>query len=344
MNTRLLYIAIIFSVISSCQTSTPKEISPAFYYWKSAFKLSKTEKKALQLHHTMKLYVKFFDVSWNSSKQHPQMDAPIRFLEKVPNNCSLIPVVFITNQTLIQLPFTEIELMADGIFTKIQSLVPAQSLPIPAIQLDCDWTLSTKKKYFALLNRLQQHHIPLSATIRLHQVKFFEKTGIPPVQRGMLMCYNMSDWKKETTKNSIYTSEVLAQYIQRLSAYPLPLDVAMPIFHWTIIYRNNRFLTFVNNVAADTFEKNPDFEKRAINQVFIAKKDLQFQQISIRKGDIFRCESVPFEDVLAGSQIVINKIPTQKLTFALYHLDEKSLTHYSYEQIQKLFRIDETLR
>jgi hypothetical protein len=335
-----LFIFLIFT-LSTCQKKTTKQLETAFYYWKSNVKLSDIERNTLTENKVKKIYIKFFDISWNTAKRNFQIDAPIRFSEKLPDSTQLIPTVFITNQTLKNLPKNAIDSLANVILTNIKKLSPHK---YQEIQMDCDWTLSTKQKYFSLLNVLRKSPFHLSATIRLHQVKFFEKTGIPPVERGMLMCYNMSDWRNPVTLNSIYSPKLLTQYTERLAEYSLPLDVVMPIFHWTVVFRNNRFLYFINNLSSETLKANNNFEQQADNQKFIVKNDGIFQNVSVRKGDVFRCEDAAYEDILKGSRNVLEKISNQKLTFALYHLDSQSITYYSHDQIQKLLHIDETLR
>ena len=102
------------------------------------------------------------------------------------------------------------------------------------IQFDCDWTETTKEKYFHLLKlaraRLNQFGFStakISATIRLYQCKYLFKTGVPPVDKGMLMCYNMGNLKNPGTKNFILESYELRKYISSLNTYPLQLDVAV---------------------------------------------------------------------------------------------------------------------
>lgn len=340
MQRQLSIILLLISMLTGCQKSQPKEIDTAFYFWKSNFQLLENEKFTLKENGVNKLYIKFFDISWNEGKQTFQKDAPIRFSEKLPDSCQMIPVVFITNQTLKNIPKNELDSLANFILKGISKLSPKV---YQEIQIDCDWTLSTKQKYFSLLKTLKKSGLYLSATIRLHQVKFYEKTGIPPVERGMLMCYNMSNWRSPITLNSIYSPKLLKQYTERLAQYPLPLDVVMPIFHWTVVFRNNRFLYFVNNLSAKTLSENENFVQIADKQQFTVKKDAQFQGISIRKGDIFRCEDAPFDDILKGSRNILEKISNQKLTFALYHLDSQSISYYSHEQINELLHVDKTL-
>ena len=199
----------------------------------------------------------------------------------MPQHLHVVPVVYLTNQTLKFLEPRYLEDFAQKIGNKIETIHQSwvrQPIGNNEIQLDCDWTLSTKEKYFTLLTILRKKYPRLSVTIRLHQIKFAEKTGIPPVDRGMLMCYNMSDWKNEKTHNSIFTPDVLSQYIGELSDYPLPLDMVMPAFHWTIGYRGHQFQYFLNAISAQDFQKISLFEQ--VQNRFVAKKDTTLWGIS----------------------------------------------------------------
>ena len=129
----------------------------------------------------------------------------------------------------------ELEVLSEKIMSQIMRLWPTVSnTAIHEIQFDCDWTQSTKEKYFKFLRHFRQLQndptFQLSATIRLHQIKFANQTGVPPVNRGMLMFYNMADLESIKTPNSILDLEVAHQYIDSQTTYELPLDFALPIF------------------------------------------------------------------------------------------------------------------
>ena len=155
-----------------------------------------------------KIYPKFFDVDWDFNQQAPVALASISFSTTIPQKIAIVPTVFITNRTLVHLPANNLTDLANKIVQKLVRQM--QALPnnaIQEIQFDCDWTQSTKTKYFDLLQLLKKAFHPkgiqLSATIRLHQIKYLQKTGVPPVSRGMLMYYNMGEVQKATTNNSI---------------------------------------------------------------------------------------------------------------------------------------------
>lgn len=62
------------------------------------------------------------------------------------------------------------------------------------ILIDCDWTEKSQKNYFYLLQQIKKEFptAKLAATIRLWQYKYAEKAGTPPVDKGLLMCYNLA--------------------------------------------------------------------------------------------------------------------------------------------------------
>ncbi|MBK8703650.1 MAG: hypothetical protein IPN33_08475 [Saprospiraceae bacterium] len=128
------------------------------------------------------------------------------------------------------------------------------------IQIDCDWTEKTRDSYFYLLKKMREQLEPgncaLSATIRLHQVRYFKKTGAPPVDRGMLMFYNMGDVESWEEPNSILNIKKGEPYLDGAARYPLPLDVALPAFGWGVLFREGRMIRLIypidEKVLADT--------------------------------------------------------------------------------------------
>ncbi|HEY1053881.1 MAG TPA: hypothetical protein VGE24_02070, partial [Emticicia sp.] len=242
---------------------------------------------------------------------------------------------FITNQTLKQIADTRLEDFADFVQSQLKTIW--RDRPYTEIQFDCDWTIGTRNKYFKFLDLYRKHcqGKMLSATIRLHQIKFAHKTGIPPVDRGMLMFYNMSDWKKPQIKNSIYDLDAASQYTATLSKYPLALDVVFPIFKWAIFYRGNRFMTVINKLDSETLNQQK-FLKKEDNRYYV-QEDVQAFGISLRTGDMIRVEEPDYKELLKGSRALSKQISTQKLTFAFYYLDPKTISSYSHEQLHQIF-------
>ena len=329
-----LFFAFVFCL--SCQKETaPKDVSRGIYYWKSTFKLTDAERQTLDSCKIKKLYFKAFDVDWDFTKAQAIPKATIKFEEEIPTNLTIIPTVFITNQVLKQSTDQQLDTTISFINKHIRTALKNKNFD--EIQFDCDWTISTRERYFYLLRAFKKifPEKRLSATIRLHQIKFAHKTGIPPVERGMLMFYNMSNWKKTQIRNSIYDLDAASQYLATLDKYPLPLDVVMPIFRWAIIYRNNTFLTVINNLDNQALSQL-NFLKKDDNK-FTVRADTSAFGISLSRGDMVRGEEVSTEEIITGTKTLREKISTQKLTFALYHLDQPNITFYGNEKLAEIY-------
>jgi hypothetical protein len=324
---------IILLLITSCQNrETPHQITPAFYHWKTNFDPSDFEKS--YANSTQKIYVKFFDLDIENGKPIPKATVNFRQLPKQ----QIIPTIFITNRTLSQLDLNQIDDLSKRISLKIKDLSSQFKINYNELQFDCDWTQSTQNKYFELLKKLKNEfpETTFSATIRLHQVKFIETTGVPPVARGMLMCYNMDDWKKVSTQNSIFDAEVLEKYADKIADYPLELDLAMPIFRWTIIYRNGHFMAFINNLDEEKL-KTFSYVNPLKKHIFEVKNDTNALGISLHYGDILRCEGIDYKTLQRGTKYVLNRIKNPRLTLSFYHLDSLTLKPFSNEQLKNLY-------
>ena len=54
------------------------------------------------------------------------------------------------------------------------------------------------------------------------------------------MCYNLTSHTEHTTENSIGTSKEVDDYITE-GGYTLPLDLALPLYSWSVVFRGNQF-------------------------------------------------------------------------------------------------------
>ena len=297
---------LLFSLISgfvslstiSCSHNSEKEISRGVYFWKTNFSLSTAELNWIKETEIQKLYVRFFDVDWNTNinKAVPAGDVTIE--TKKIEDVEIIPVVFITNRTLVNLPDSLLSQLSNNIYKKIfAKLSLFEAHTTKEIQLDCDWTETTREKYFNLINQIKQlteiNKVEITTTIRLHQVKFFSKTGVPPIKRGMLMFYNMSDVSDIRTRNSIYDEDLAKKYLINFDKYPLDLDVVLPAFSWACWFRNGKLKNLINDVKAKDIEANLNFVKEDKN-IFRATKEMSLKGNYILPGDYLRTEETDF--------------------------------------------------
>lgn len=316
-------------------------ISPSFYHWKTSFEPTISDREALKRNAVKDLYLRFFDVTWDEDFKKPVPAAQLRVADKTfftETNISIIPTVFITNECIKFSTPEQCGILADRIHALINDIVAAnQFTDIREIQIDCDWTASTREKYFALLTRLQQLDSgrSYSATIRLFQVKYRTEAGVPPVKRGLLMCYNMGNLKDPATINSILNIGDLQKYTGNLAAYPLPLDVAFPIFSWYVLFSAHQYSGLIS--ASDTTGIT-GISNRSGNNRFEVLMDTVWRNSALKKGDILRFEDSEVQDILKAARLLQPLLPSQSRRLSLYHLDSILLNKYSSNELETIFR------
>lgn len=332
---------IICSILTAaCHQKTHKKITKAFYYWKTNFHLSDFEQQKLDSFDCKTLYVRFFDIDWNVETNEPQPVAVSRFNGAQNNTFSYIPVIFIEQEVLNKISIGGLEGFVKN-FTNLlyEKCVQAKISP-SEIQIDCDWTKNTKTKYFQLLSLCKKqpffHGKTLSCTVRLHQLYYPQVSGLPPVDKGLLMCYNMGNLKLAGANNSILDLAVAKRYISNLQDYPLSLDVALPLFSWSLLYDNeNRFTGILRGMAEKDLRNTELFEPAGKN-LYRVRKDTLWQGYSLKRAEIIRHESCSPQDLYQLAELIAAK--AQKVsTLIFYHLDSATVSKYNNNELEKIY-------
>lgn len=339
LNIKTWFFLCLVLICIQCQKgSNKKDIERAFYYWKTTFSLNQEEHAILDSLKINKLYIRYFDVDWNDNTQMPFPKAPISFKE-IPN-CKVVPVIFITNKTMLNTVETELPQLAKIIISKVNALHANTRSFYEEIQLDCDWSGKSRDNYFKLLFELKKilgKSKVLSATIRLHQVKFSDRTGVPPVDKGMLMVYNMAAINDINTVNSIFDAEIVSQYTNNLTDYPLPLDLAFPIYNQNLLFRAGRYI----GVWREKNIFDPDLSYEHFVQFKTNKynctRDTFMYNIFIKRGDIIRVEKSDLIEVKNVRLKIQNQFKRNIFTLVLFDLNSNHLKNKSIESIENVF-------
>lgn len=331
----LNFISLITSVIvilSSCQNNqTEKSIS--FYHWKSHAEYTKSNEQNLAQANSSKIYMHYFDVDQvatpNEFDNGVYPTYVIKDIDSNYRNYEIVPVVYITNQV-----FKSEQLDIINLADQITDLVHQISLKyfnkeITTIQIDCDWTQSTQYTYFEFLKEIQQN-FELDVTIRLHQIKYKNETGVPPVKHGTLMLYNMGDFKK-LNENSILESKIVEQYIYESTDYPLTLNLGLPIFSQTILINNDQEFKIIKDVDRNLYEMDSHFEKINENQ-FKVVIDTLYKGFYLTRGFTLKLEELD-EPSIIDSYRLIEKSKLKIDEIILYHLDDKALNDINIKTI-----------
>lgn len=314
---------------------------PAFYHWKTNFAPSSYEMNLIKQDNVKTIYLRFFDVAWDATYRKPAPIAQVRIADSAliqKMGVHIIPTVFITNECIRNIEAEQCIQLAQHIFKLINNIAIANKIDsLTEIQIDCDWTATTREKYFSILTELQKMdsaHL-YSATIRLFQVKYRTDAGVPPVKKGLLMCYNMGNLKREDTKNSILDVEDVKKYTANLNSYPLPLDVALPLFEWYVVFRKGSYAGLIQNITAS------DLKGVTIGREenrFEIVKDTLLKNIALRKGDLLRREDCSYAELIKTATVLKEKLLNKSPRLVLYHLDSITLSKYSAHEMEAIFR------
>jgi hypothetical protein len=306
----------------------------SFYYWRTVFSPDSIEKKTLHDNSIQTLYVRYFDVDWSPSDTAPAPVSPIRF-ESGPPVDTIIPVVYFRNRVFERLTPATLPGLAAHVLALVKRINGSQQLHPGAIQFDCDWTQRTKDMYFSFL--LTYHTLSgdnISCTIRLHQVKYPEHTGIPPVDHGVLMYYNMGDIDAGG-RSSIYDKDIAHRYTPWLRSYPLSLDIALPVFSWALLVRDGKVVQLLDKMNGDLFAKDTGFNQLSPNW-YTAKQGCFKNGYYFRAGDRVKVESVPADDLL---DIVadVNRHSNHRIrNLIFFDLDHQNLRSYDKDTFKEI--------
>lgn len=251
MNERYLSISvwtIIMAILSGCASNNNANQRSA-YYWSTVLDIDSTKAAFINEHRITRLYVRYFDVVHNKAGSSP--NATIRFGNLPKEDIEIIPTVFITNECMAEVGKSkaktnypqDINQLAENILNRVIQMNSTNDIyNVREIQIDCDWTLGTRKNFFnfmTILRRLtSERNMKLSATIRLHQLS----QNAPPCDRGVLMMYNTGNVSDFNNKKPILDMADAAPYMKYLKTYKLSLSAAYPLFSWKVIYRNKQLV------------------------------------------------------------------------------------------------------
>jgi hypothetical protein len=316
----------------------PAEVS--FYHWKQTLDIGAGERALLAEAGTRRLFVRFFDVDLDGESRRP---VPVSVLEcrgGLPAGVGVVPVVFLTERVFSS-PCDPPRL-AGQVAAKIESVNARCGFPAPAeVQLDCDWTASSRGPFFAFLRELRRALRPgtaLSATLRLHQVRFRAREGVPPVDRGALMLYNMGQVDSPAPGNSIVDVHVFGSYAGGLKGYPLPLDLALPVFQWGLVFRMDRLARIVHNLGADDVAAAGSAFRDLGKNRFLCRRGVHLCGAAIYPGDLLRLEAAEFPAVRECLRLARRALAGRPAGLVFYHLDALALERFGAGRVLELAR------
>lgn len=228
--------------LASCQEAATEAERHSAYYWSTTLEV---DTAFLRAHDISRLYVRYFDVVREKSGK-PVPNATLRFRGNVPEGVEVVPVVFIVNDVMRQ----ETGGLAENILTRVMQMSDTHGVGgVREVQIDCDWTATTRRRYDDFMRQLRQlahaRGLQLSTTIRLHQLS----QTPPPADRGVLMLYNTGDFRRLDSQNPIIDLADVEPYLKQLRRYKLPLSAAYPSFGYRLLFRAGHYVGILHHAG-----------------------------------------------------------------------------------------------
>lgn len=321
----LFFLILLIEVLASCTPSSEEnkpKVQLAYYHWESHYSPTKETKEHLDSLNFQKVYLHLFDVKWDEQYSSKPVAQLATYWPVHDSNRSVVPVVYIENRVLLENDSSYLQDLAEKVYSKSLSIFNKTiGGSFNEFQIDCDWTLSTKDKYFYFLQRFreQMQGNILSCTIRLYPFKYQKTMGVPPVDRGMLMYYNMGALKDISETNSILNNIEGEKYLRNVE-YPLPLDAAVPIFSWSVMFRDGEYMGLIYSVETNEWD-SLSFVRRIGDNRFEITRDTTFNDIYFRQGDLVRTEEVTKENVQKGINLLQNVL-NDNATISIYQFSD----------------------
>ena len=287
------YLYLLLVLLGACSyEDTPPE--QALYCWKTQVQFSAEEADFVKNNRIERLYIRYCDVGLRDNAPVPI--APVDIDTLSLQGKTVIPVVYLKNEIftseLTEGNSTYISTLAHKLGDYIEQINRYYRLRVSEVQFDCDWSLSTKQAYFSMLEAFKKEYpYQLSATIRLHQVKYREETGVPPVDYGVLMYYNMGRITA-TGANSIYDRSTALRYLGKLRAYPLPLDIALPMFAWGVHSADGQVLNLVGGLTHAEAQAISTLVPIDASDIYKVAEQTYYKGRVWQAGDLIKIEEV----------------------------------------------------
>lgn len=265
----------------------------SYYHWANSYT---DDPASLKTYAPAQLYLKLLDIGYRD-QQLSINPTDIRTLPSIP----ITPVVFLDNNAM------KADVL-NTVYAQILTHIPPQKYQ--SLQVDCDWTEQTRDSYFAFLTRLKADYPQLSVTLRLHQVKYAARTGVPPAERAALMYYNMSDIRDPETKNYILDTAVGQRYLQNFAEYPLPLDLALPLYQQTRVIRQGKLVHLANSA-----EPNAAKTERLEDNHYTVTQGHYWQEYYLYPEDELRVDTVDLKALQQAAQQLKATMQPDELIF-----------------------------
>ena len=327
---------VLFLLSSVSCVSASHDHNISFYHWKSNYQMDNDVRKYMRGLNCQKIYLHLFDVVKEGEISRPINIFQVTDSLKNDSSIHFVPVIFITNEVFSNTDTAKINGLTHRLKYFTDNMIRHSNInknTIDEIQFDCDWTASTQENYFTFLKCMKNLYpdVKISSTIRLHQIKDMKETGIPPVDKGYLMCYATSNANDGLDSNSILNIDLLKNYTENLNDYPIDLDYALPLFSWGIVSNKKSQIKLINGFTHNNLD-SVRFKRISENRYKVLE-DCFINGLYINKGYTIEIEQITPTLLRNAIEYLDNKIQ-KDYNIVYYHLSKGFLNRYTIDELK----------
>jgi hypothetical protein len=262
------------------------------------------------------------------ANQKPFPRGAILFEEK-PFNLNITPVIYIKNVVMLNQNL-DLNDLSEKIINFRNQINKKNEIETDEIQIDCDWTLKSRDNYMKFISIFKKKcGQKLSVTIRLHQIKYFSKTGIPAADCGVLMYYNMGTIAADSM-NSVYDRRIAQKYLSALRKYPMDLDIALPVFSQGVQISNKKVVNLIPKVDAESFENDNNFIVAEGKNIAVKNSNFKFG-FYFKQTDEIKIETIKFDDLKKAAEDLNENMTRKPQQIIFFDLDSANIKKYDHE-------------
>jgi hypothetical protein len=142
------------------------------------------------------------------------------------------------------------------------------------------------------------------------------------------MYYNMGEVRQWEENNSILNNETALPYLSQLNEYPLPLDLALPLFQWGVLFREGEMIRLINQLDESQLTDRSRFYPIADDRYEVIDNTF-LDGTFLYKEDLIRLEKVEQKELeKAAGQLQTYDWP-ESFYISYYHLDSTVISNFN---------------
>ena len=119
--------------------------------------------------------------------------------------------------------------------------------------------------------------------------------------------------------------------------YPLPLDIALPLFQWGVLFRQDKMIKLLNQLTTDDLSDGQRFAKIDENHWEIIKSTY-LNGVYLYKNDRIRLEKVEISALNTATALLQKQLNVADRSIVFYHLDSMVIQQFEIAELKEIIQ------